>query len=80
MTGSAKQSNARHNGWISCFVASVLAMTAQHDKVHWNSRPFRIARKIFFIIFVDGMFTSFVARLFTNTSDAFDGIRAISCV
>jgi hypothetical protein len=42
--------------------------------------PFRIARKIFFIIFVDGMFTSFVARLFTNTSDAFDGIRAISCV
>jgi hypothetical protein len=36
--------------------------------------------KIFFTIFVDGMFTTFIARLFTNTSHAFAGFRAISCV
>src|SRR5882724_4596708 len=27
MTGSAKQSIARHNGWMDCFVATLLAMT-----------------------------------------------------
>jgi hypothetical protein len=32
------------------------------------------------MIFVDGMFTTFVARLFTKTSDALGQICAISCV
>jgi len=83
-----KQSIARRNGWMDCFAS--LAMTErmhQHASVNWNSRPHHdtrevapSSRKIFFIIFVDGMFTTFVARLFTNTSHAFDGIRAISCV
>jgi len=37
-------------------------------------------RNIFFIIFVDGMFTSFIASPFTNTSHAPAPMRAISCV
>jgi hypothetical protein len=37
-------------------------------------------RNIFFIIFVDGMFTSFIACPFTNTSHASAPMRAISCV
>ena len=37
-------------------------------------------RKNFFIIFVDGMFTTFVARLFTNTSHAIRENLAMSCV
>jgi hypothetical protein len=37
-------------------------------------------RKHFFMIFVDGMFTTFVARLFTKTSHAPRQICAISCV
>ncbi len=37
-------------------------------------------RKNFFIIFVDGMFTTFIACLFTNTSDAIRENPAISCV
>jgi hypothetical protein len=36
--------------------------------------------KIFFIIFVDGMFTTFIARLFTKTSRASRQMRGISCV
>jgi len=34
----------------------------------------------FFIIFVDGIFTTFIARLFTNTSDAIRENSATSCV
>jgi hypothetical protein len=34
----------------------------------------------FFIIFVDGMFTTFIACLFTNTSDAIRENPAMSCV
>jgi hypothetical protein len=37
-------------------------------------------RKNFFSIFVDGMFTTFIGRLFTNASDALNEIRAMSCV
>jgi hypothetical protein len=37
-------------------------------------------RKDFFIIFVDGMFTTFSACLFTNTSDAIRENHATSCV
>jgi len=59
--------------------------------VNWNSqasfanageRRARIAyaRKNFFIIFVDGIFTTFIARLFTNTSHALRKIRAMSCL
>ena len=36
--------------------------------------------KVFFIIFVDGIFTTFIARLFTNTSDAIGENPAMSCV
>ena len=38
------------------------------------------AHEIFFIIFVDGIFTTFIARLFTNTSDAIRANPAMSCV
>jgi general stress protein CsbA len=34
----------------------------------------------FFIIFVDGMFTTFIARLFTNAFDASRKNSAIACV
>jgi len=37
-------------------------------------------RKTFVIIFVDGMFTSFLAPPFTKTSHAPAQMRAISCV
>jgi hypothetical protein len=37
-------------------------------------------RKNFFIIFVDGMFTTFIAWPFTNTSHAIPENHAISCV
>jgi len=37
-------------------------------------------RKNFFIIFVDGMFTTFIACLFTNTSHAIRENPAMSCV
>ena len=40
----------------------------------------RSMRKNFFIIFVDGIFTTFIARLFTNTSDAIRENPAMSCV
>jgi len=36
--------------------------------------------KIFFIIFVDGMFTTFIERSFTNTSHAIGESCAICCV
>ncbi|MEH2625069.1 putative membrane protein [Bradyrhizobium sp. AZCC 1719] len=38
------------------------------------------ARNILLIIFVNGMFTTFIAGLFTNTSHAIREIRAMSCV
>jgi hypothetical protein len=37
-------------------------------------------RNFLFTILVEGMFTTFVARLFTNTSDGFDEKHAMSCV
>jgi hypothetical protein len=37
-------------------------------------------REIFFIIFVDGIFTTFIARLFTNPSDAIRANPVMSCV
>jgi len=37
-------------------------------------------RKNFFIIFVDGMFTTFIACPFTNASHAIRENPAISCV
>jgi hypothetical protein len=36
--------------------------------------------EIFFAILVDGIFTTFIAGLFTNTSDAIRANSAISCV
>ena len=36
--------------------------------------------KIFFIIFVDGIFTTFIAGLFTNTPHAIRENHAASCV
>jgi hypothetical protein len=38
------------------------------------------ALKIFFIIFVDGIFTTFIRLPFTNTSDAMAPMLALSCV
>jgi len=40
----------------------------------------RTCARNFFIIFVDGIFTTFIARLFTNTSNAISENPAISCV
>ena len=38
------------------------------------------ARRNFFIIFVDGIFTTFIERPFTNTSHAIGKAPAIACV
>lgn len=40
----------------------------------------RDSRINFFIIFVDGIFTTFIARLFTNTSHATRENPVMSCV
>jgi hypothetical protein len=42
--------------------------------------PVFARRTNFFIIFVDGIFTTFIAGLFTNTSDAIRENHAASCV
>jgi hypothetical protein len=42
--------------------------------------PVFARRTNFFIIFVDGIFTTFIACLFTNTSDAIRENHAASCV
>jgi hypothetical protein len=55
-------------------------MTAQYDSVHWNPHLIAARARIFFIILVDGMFTTFIARPFTNVSDALRKNRATSCV
>jgi len=38
------------------------------------------ARKSFFIIFIDAMFTTFIERAFTNPRDASLEMPAIACV
>ena len=40
----------------------------------------RELRKVFFIIFVDRIFTTFIARPFTNAFDVTSANAAISCV
>ncbi|MBR1267646.1 hypothetical protein JQ629_09010 [Bradyrhizobium sp. AUGA SZCCT0222] len=89
IASAAKQSIARHNGWMDCFVASLLAMTwkRRFSDFHRNawggiasSRSDAGTRNIFFIIFVDGMFTTFIALPFTKPSQARQQVRAISCV
>ena len=42
--------------------------------------PYLTRRTNFFIIFVDGIFTTFIAWLFTNAFDAIRENPAISCV
>jgi hypothetical protein len=42
--------------------------------------PVFARRTNFFIIFVDGIFTTFIAGLFTNTSDAIRENHVASCV
>jgi hypothetical protein len=42
--------------------------------------PVFARRTNFFIIFVDGIFTTFIAGLFTNTSHAIRENHAASCV
>ncbi len=45
-----------------------------------RKRGSRILRENFFIIFVDGIFTTFIEWPFTNVSHAIRENRAISCV
>jgi hypothetical protein len=63
---------ARDDGGGASVQKCTLELEAHHEE--------RRARKNFFTIFVDGMFTTFIARLFTNASDALNEIRAMSCV
>jgi hypothetical protein len=69
------------------WIASLrLAMTWEHrSEVHPPScgadgGSCTHPRKIFFVDFVDGIFTTFIERPFTNTFDAIGESRAISCV
>jgi hypothetical protein len=55
----------------------------QHNSVHWNSQAgdIRAQMRIKFLHrFVDGIFTTFIACLFTNTSDAVRENCTMSCV
>ena len=54
---------------------------ARNDGTHIETaRSHTGTRNIFFSIFVDGMFTTFIVRLFTNTSHVLRQKHAISCV
>jgi hypothetical protein len=44
------------------------------------SRSDTVARKTFFIIFIDGIFTNSVEAAFTNAFDAFAAREAIACL
>jgi len=48
--------------------------------MHVKMRKRNSRLTFFFIIFVDGIFTTFIACLFTNTSHAIRENPAISCV
>ena len=61
--------------------------TFVHDIEHWNLTRSSIVHSSrrayahnFFIIFVDGMFTTFITRLFTNAFDASRKNSVIACV
>jgi hypothetical protein len=69
IASAAKQSIHQLCRAMDCFAP--LAMTSPW--LHGNSHHF-------FIIFVDGMFTTFIVRLFTNTSHVLRQKHAISCV
>jgi len=55
------------------------ASGAPHDVLSY-SRSRTGTRNIFFIIFVDEIFTTFIARPFTKTFHALKRMCAISCV
>jgi hypothetical protein len=83
MTGSAKQSIHPLCRAMDCFAALAMTTEVQHNSVNWNQRcSDRRApmRENLFIIFVDGMFTTFITCLFTNTSRAIRENPAMSCV
>jgi len=62
------------NGAVSSFTASRDVCSAQ------SRFPYSHGGPIFFMFFVDGIFTTFIASLFTNTSDAIGQSCVISCV
>jgi hypothetical protein len=61
---------AQAEGWSAC--RGIFAPRNHASRIHTAHQ--------FFIIFVDGMFTTFIACLFTNTSDAIRENGAIACV
>jgi len=72
---------------MDCFAS--LAMTwklllgasiAVRDAAILQPRSHTGTRNIFFTIVVDGMFTTFIARPFTNTSQVMRQTQALSCV
>ena len=70
---------------LDCFAALAMTRRAWSRKARYV-HPVAIAvpvvpwPEIFFTILVDGIFTTFIARLFTNTSDAIRANSATSCV
>jgi hypothetical protein len=68
----AKRSNPERQKELDCFVASA----PRNDEGHGNSCP----QKIFFIIFIDAMFTILFERPFTNSFDAARETPAGPCV
>jgi hypothetical protein len=74
---------------LDCFAAlATTAAAVVYNKEHWNSvrslvsleRFARACAQNSFIISVDGMFTTFIARLFTNAFDVSRKNSAIACV
>jgi hypothetical protein len=72
----------RMHGLLRCARNDVESSARRHLATfasrHHGSRIH--AARNFFIIFVDGIFTTFIARLFTNTSDAIRENPAMPCV
>jgi hypothetical protein len=65
---------------MDCFVASLLAITWRRCHAGAQSRfPYSSARN-FFTLSVDGMFTTFIVSVFTNTSEANAQKHAVHCL
>jgi hypothetical protein len=79
---SLRQAKSRDGKWDAAFRTDD-GISATPDWV-WacvHAQAAKIcALKIFFIIFVDGIFTTFIRPPFTNTSDAIRENHAASCV
>ena len=85
IASAAKQSIRPLCRTMDCFAALAVTWRVQREGISRHSLRAITGSRVhtthnFFIIFVDGIFTTFIACLFTNTSHAIRENPAISCV